>query len=655
MRPHFVRAAVAALSASALALPFLGGTAQAMPASGIAAVPGSAPAWTHAARIIGAPAPAARFPFEVALRLRNEAGAEKLARAVGSPASPSYGKYLTPRQFNARFAPTAAQIARVESFLRGQRIKVTGVAPGNRWVAASATAAQVQRAFRTTLKMYSYRGHRLRAATKSLSVPSSLRGLIAGFPGVSQAIVRPATPKALRRPAGQPDASLPPPASCSVYWAQHHQVGPAAYGRTSFPTPNCGYSPRQLRVAYGMQQNVQAGNDGHHVTVAIIDAYDSPTMLADANAYSDLQGEPRFKAGQFIDDSVNPATFNDQGLCGGEAGWNEEQTLDVEAVHGLAPGATVAYVGAQNCDTGIDDALNFVVQHHTASIVSNSYGFFGETGLDGEVGLEHSIFLQGAAEGIGFYFSSGDDGDNVPVGDPIAEPDYPASDSLATGVGGTSLGINSNGSYRFETAWGNLADPVNFAPTPAVYSLPLPGEFDGGAGGGTSRLFTQPSYQAGTVPNSLSQLNGPTKMRVVPDVGAVADPETGYLICEDAPGNGGTCSAGAGDLIQIGGTSLACPVFAAIQSLAEQGRFRPIGFANPVLYAMQAWAFHDVQSSNAPIQPLAIMTDSGRTLITMDRDSSLADTRGYDDTTGRGTPNGITFLLDEKRVLQGGH
>ncbi len=136
-------------------------------------------------------------------------------------------------------------------------------------------------------------------------------------------------------------------------------------------------------------------------------------------------------------------------------------------------------------------------------------------------------------------------------------------------------------------------------------------------------------------------------MRVVPDVAAVADPETGYLICEHSPAAGGTCSAAAGDLIQIGGTSLACPVFAAIQALASQGRRFPIGFADPLIYRLSSSAFHDVNASNAPNNPLLMMTDSGRTLITMDSDSSLTATKGYDDTTGRGTPNGLVFLLEE--------
>ncbi|HEY7147530.1 MAG TPA: S53 family peptidase [Streptosporangiaceae bacterium] len=600
----------------------------------------------------GAPASSARISFNVALPLRDQAQAMTLLRAVSSPHSARYGKFLTARQFNARFAPTAGQIAQVSSFLRGQGIQVTGVSQGNRWVGASGTVAQVQRAFGTTLKTYLFHGRHLRAATRSLSVPAALKPLVAGVSGVSQTIVTPAsvTPASpVSDATGKPAASQPPPASCSVFWDQHEQTGPADAGRTSFPTPNCGYSPAQLRTAYGVAGSVKAGDTGRGVTVAIVDAYDSPTILADANAYATLQGEPQFKPGQFIDDSAS--TFDMQDVCNPPS-WNIEQTLDVEAVHGMAPGATVAYVGASDCDAGIDTALNSIVQNHTASIVSDSFGEFGEQGLGDETTIEHSIFLQGALEGIGFYFSTGDSGDNVAAGDNEPEANYPATDTLVTAVGGTSLGLNSNNSYRFEVAWGNDIDPVNFATTPASYVLPPPGVFNSGAGGGTSRLFAQPFYQAGTVPAGLSEQFSAAPMRVVPDVGAVADPETGYLICIDAPDSGGSCSAAAGDTLTIGGTSLACPVFAGLQALASQGRFVPIGFADPLLYLLTSSAFHDVKSANAPSSPLLMITDSGRTLITMDSDSSLTDTKGYDDTTGRGTPNGLVFLLEET-LLQG--
>ena len=244
------------------------------------------------------------------------------------------------------------------------------------------------------------------------------------------------------------------------------------------------------------------------------------------------------------------------------------------------------------------------------------------------------MFLQAAAEGMGFYFSTGDDGDNTIDGIPHPEPDFPATDPWVTAVGGTSLAVTSSDGYNFETSWGDDFDSVNFATDPATLTSPLPGSFLFGGGGGVSALFKEPGYQKLDVPKSLATLNGTTPMRVVPDIAADADPETGFAIEFD------------GTPVTIGGTSLACPLIAGIQALASQGRRHPLGFANPSLYALGLvkGVFHDVQPSASPI---AMMTQSGRTLLTMGLDSSLTSTKGYDDSTGLGTPNGGAYLLGE--------
>ena len=208
------------------------------------------------------------------------------------------------------------------------------------------------------------------------------------------------------------------------------------------------------------------------MNVAIIDAYASPTMLADANAYARNFGEPKFKPGQYTETTFTP--FNLQDECAGESGWNGEETLDVEAVHGMAPGANIHYIGAQNCDDGIDAALNYVVQNHTADIVSNSYGNTGEQVPADEVALEHNIFVQAAAEGIGMYFSSGDSGDEV-VNGLTPQPDYSASDPDVTAVGGTSLLLDKNNKRIAETGWETSLDFVDYSGTKAVYSDALPG------------------------------------------------------------------------------------------------------------------------------------------------------------------------------------
>ncbi len=632
---RLARRALIVVGAAALTVPFAASSAFSAPTRG--SISGSVPGWTRAAHATGSTSSSKRVSFNVVLKLRDQAGAEALAARVSDPNSKSYGHYLTASQFNAKFAPTAAQVKKVSAYLRGQGIKVSGVAEGNRWVEASGTVAQINRAFSTTLKNYNYKGKQMFGPSKALSLPSSVSGVVGAVVGISsEGQLR--RPTSLRAGNGgsvvndaAPSASATP-APCSHYWGENTQTLPEAYGQTVFPTPGCGYAAKDLRNAYGMQSAVAHGNDGRGVTVAIIDAYASPTIVADTNELSAENGEPAFKRGQYTETVFGPFTLQDE--CGGEAGWNTEESIDVQSLHGVAPGANIHYIGAANCDTGIDDAANYVIQNHVADIVSNSYGYIGEGGLGDEVNVEHSLFLQAVAEGIGFYYSSGDYGDNTAIGDPIPEPDFPASDPLVTAVGGTTLALKANGKRDFETTWGNYYDRVDYTQDPPAYSLPLPGQFLSGSGGGVSNLFQEPAYQKLAVPGKLARLNGGKPMRVVPDVAALGDPETGFIIDY------------AGAHYQYGGTSLACPIFAGIQALASQGRRVPIGFANPLLYSAThlLGGFHDIKDPSF----LGMGSTSGNYFFKAADDTSLKSVKGYDDGTGLGTPNGLLFLLSEK-------
>lgn len=626
--------------AGALALPFLGAAASASAAEPVV-VPGAQPVWATPAAAVGAPSATSRVSFSLSIPLRDAAGADAFTAAVSTPGSASFHKYLTPAQYNARFGPSSTAARKVSSYLKGQGFAVTSVADGNAWVTASGTVAQVQKAFGTQLKTYRYKGKTLRAPATAVHVPASIRGSVTGITGLDQgaSLRHPFShriiPGGAHASAAGPKAAAPTPSQCSTYWAQHSQTVPPAYGgQDSYPTYICGYVPDQLQSAYGVKRAAAHGRTGHGVTVAIIDAYASPTMRSDANTYSRLTGGPTFTKGQFTQTVFKP--FRNQTACGGEAGWNGEETLDVESVHGVASGAKIHYVGAYDCDQGIDVALNYTVQHHVADMVSNSYGNLGEDIPASEIAKEHRIFNQAVAEGIGMYFSSGDSGDEV-ANTGSSQPDYPAVDPKVTAVGGTSLAVGADGSRLFETGWGSDVDFVNADYT--GYDQPLPGFFYAGAGGGTSSIFTQPAYQKGVVPASLSKAYGNRAMRVIPDVAAVADPFTGFLIGETVNGTY-TLSA-------IGGTSLACPTFVGVQAISSQGLASSIGFANPALYNLRSKAFHDVAPTRTPV---AVANPSGSYLVTFDRDSTLATAHGYDNVTGLGTPNGDSFIYAEGHV-----
>src|SRR6185437_12164461 len=124
------------------------------------------------------------------------------------------------------------------------------------------------------------------------------------------------------------------------------------------------------------------------------------------------------------------------------------------------------------------------------------------------------------------------------------------------------------------------------------------GGFRFGAGGGTSAVFAQPDYQRGIVPASLAR-----GFRVSPDVAAIADPYTGFLIGYSPIVDDSTLETGPFGNATFGGTSLATPVVAAQIAIVQQATHTAIGFANPTLYGLDRIlpsAFRDVVPQTPP-------------------------------------------------------
>lgn len=611
---------------------------------------GSVPKWATAANDQGAVPSAETVEGELYLPLRNQAAAEALARAVSTPGI-GYRLGLTPAQWIARFAPTQADSNALVLALKKAGFSISAVPASRQYVVFRGTAAQIAALFGTSLHNYAHAGTTLAAPSTVPSLPTSLGVKVSGLSlDQSRSLTRPdsikqgdipgdAGAQTFGRSAAAP-SGIPTP--CSAYIGQNVVTFPAAYGTTQFSTYNCGYTPAQLRSAYGISA-LPKSNNGAGQTVAIIDAYASPTIVQDVNTYSAALGEPVLARGQYTQIVPAPSQFVDQEACQEPSGWQGEQTLDVEAVHALAPAANILYVGGFNCIGGLDIAMSKILDGKLANIVSNSYGNVGEDVPADVIAGENNLYIQAAGEGIGLYFSSGDNGDEVAaLGDP--EPDFAASSPWVTSVGGTSLGIDAKGRISFETGWGDTLDKVVADPTTGAlgYAAPLPGAlFGGGAGGGRSTLFAQPWYQRGIVPASLAQ-----GMRVSPDIAALADPYTGFLIGIRPIVDDGTLETGDFENDTYGGTSLASPLVAAQIALVQQATHSTIGFANPTLYGIDRVlpsAFRDVVHANPPIALAYTGAVSGNSyLITLDRDTSLTTARGYDNVTGLG---GVSFTL----------
>jgi kumamolisin len=174
------------------------------------------------------------------------------------------------------------------------------------------------------------------------------------------------------------------------------------------------------------------------------------------------------------------------------------------------------------------------------------------------------------AAGMVVLAASGDN-DSSDGGPNPANVDLPASAPHVIGCGGT------NKTATTETVWNN--DPGNPS-----------GQ---GTGGGFSTLFPLPDWQIGAP-------NGPGRM--VPDVAADADPNTGYnIVLHGAP-------------MAIGGTSAVAPLYAGL--IAAFGT--KLGWITPQLYQNQV-CFNDITQG-----------DNGK---------YRAD-RGPDPCTGLGSPIG---------------
>jgi subtilase family serine protease len=603
---------------------------------------GSRPSWALKATDLGALPSSQRVDFQVVLAVRNAAAAEQEVAAVSTPGSSTFRQFLSDAQFDARFAPASSTEGAVAAWLRSAGLTVVSVASSRMYVEVQGTVAQADRLLGTSLHNYRYQGQTLSAPAANYVVPAQLRTAVAGIVGLdgSHATTAGTLP-------GPPPGARYGVQPCSAYYGQKVATAvPSAYGQ-QWPYTICGYSAAQYQDAFGLADSISNGNDGRGVTVAITDAYAAPTILADANTWSKRNGLPSLN-GHFSQITPKANGYNEQSACGPQ-GWYGEETLDVEAVHGMAPGANILYAGGKNCVGGLDDAFANIIDHHLASIVTNSWTWgTGEGSEDtipaGVLQFFHQYLLEADLTGISVLFSSGDDGDDTDtVGS--RQVNFPASDPLATGVGGTSTEIGAQGHIVFQTGWSNSYSTL----TSGAWSPAPPGDYNSGSGGGTSQLFRQPFYQKGRVPASISEYFGSKPMRAVPDISMPGDPNTGLLVGETQVFPSGTYF----DEYRIGGTSLSSPLLAGVLADAVQYAGHAIGFINPLVYADEYTpAITDVRPQSGP--EATVRTDYANflnahagyltRLQTLGVPTTIWTRRGYDDVTGVGTPNGVDFL-----------
>ncbi|WP_372667982.1 S53 family peptidase [Amycolatopsis kentuckyensis] len=565
--------------------------------------------------------------IQVALALRDQAGAEHLAAQLATPGSAEHGKFLSSKEFLDRFAPTRDAVDQVSQWLAKQGLHVTGVSANRHFVDAEAPVAALETAFGTRIAAFRARvdgvSRTLTAPASPVTVPTSLRASITAVLGLddSAALLKPQHTRPNAATAEQ---------HCARWWGEQNntdvpQKYPAGFQSNSL----CGYTGTQVRAMYKLDNR----NTGAGTTIGVVGAYNSDTVVADTNQAAAQLGVPPLADGQYS--AVVPqGGFTDASECGAD-GWNAEQTLDVQASHTIAPSAKIRYYAGKTCKgTGIYDAFNQAVTDNAVDVISNSYG-----NADGEASLPqaardqfNSMALQAAIQGQTITVSTGDAGNNSgAVGHATAS--FPSSSPWVVAVGGTSVGLDQNGQPKVLTGWensGNTQSGNSWAP-----QRDADGPFASGAGGGTSALYDAPDWQAGVV-------SGASGKRAVPDIAALADSYTGMLVGQTIKGQFGIGS--------YGGTSLASPLIAGLVADAQQARSgnARAGLLTPVLYSLKgSAAIADVTPQKAGVWTpmmhafggVAVPGGQASYLIDFDaRPQNLQSGPGWDNVTGLGTP-----------------
>jgi subtilase family serine protease len=391
------------------------------------------------------------------------------------------------------------------------------------------------------------------------------------------------------------------------------------------------YEPAQLQQAYNLSPLYARGVNGKGATIVIVDSFGSPTIRNDLGVFDQqfgLPAPPSFKI-------IRPAGPIPRYRSSSEMiSWAGETSLDVEYAHAIAPGASIVLVETPIAESEgvvgfpqIVKAEEYAIDHHLGGVISQSFGATENTfpsrallralrGAYTDAERNHVTVL--AASGDNGATDVGPDGQTFYT---FRVTDWPASDPLVTGVGGTQLHLDANGSRMSpDTVWNDTYS------TPAqqfVFGDSGPSPLAGG--GGKSVFFARPAYQ-----NPVQKVVGRT--RGVPDISMSAACNGSVDVYQSFGGQPAgwypTC-----------GTSEATPLFAGIVALADQVAHHPLGLINPALYAMAAQH-----------QPGLVDVTRGGNTVSFTQGGRSHTVRGftagpgYDLASGVGTVNAAAFV-----------
>ncbi len=543
-------------------------------------------------------------------------GEKKLLSSLSRSAGTAYHHWLSAADFQARFAPTAGEIATVQNFLTGAGLRVLPTSSSN-LLLASGTVSQVEHTFSTSSGI---------GGLNTPEVPAAFAPLVTGVFGLAN------QPLAHTNDLVSPSDSKP--------GAVHAIYGGGVHGS--------GLTPSQVAHIYNAAPLYRQGNRGQGTTLGLFEL--SGYKGSDIAAYEDTYHLPHVPL-------VNIPVLGGPSDHSGAA----EVELDIDLQIAMAPGARrlLVYNAPNRKDLDYIMTYDRIAEDNLADAISTSWGNCEYLWSTAYLQAENQIFLRMALQGQSMFAASGDGGaydcahQNLPLLPPTGQElqvDDPGEQPYVTAAGGTSFQgagdtpLYDPGKNQYPAYPGRLNEkPWSSACFVAWCNL-------GASGGGVSRLWGEPDYALNQASGkyypgvvgwysrsgSYCQQRPGVLCREIPDVSLNADPRTGYSIyCTDTADS--SCSSSKTGWLKLGGTSATSPLWAGIAALAiHQNGNQRLGLLNYQLYPLDSsdnsrHQFHDIISNlrtGLPFQNALGHPVTG-----------YAATRHYDLSTGIGTPD----------------
>jgi kumamolisin len=476
------------------------------------------------------------------------------------------GDIISSKEYVEKYSAPQKGYDDLVKWLKDNHFEVTQTSPDRTSVYAHGTIGDIEKALDVSIVKVTTKGITYNAAKNAPSLPSEIGAAVHGIIGLQP--FRKANKHAIRLRSLQNHSGA----------ARTLHVGEPAATPAIAAAKVPPFMVKHILAAYNADDIGVTGSG--QVIAILIDTFPDPEDLKrfwHANGLAvDMSHVTNVKVGDTL-----PAREG-------------EETLDVEWSSGIAPGAQIRVYSCGSLQfTDLDQGLDRILADldglpgmHQLSI---SLGL-GETYmLPAEVSVQSAKFAALVAQGVNVFISSGDAGatpdDTGHSSDGPVQVEYESSDPNAVGVGGTSLFLKPDNSVASEIGWTS-------------------------GGGGKSRLFSRPAWQTG--PGIVAGAE-----RLVPDVSAVADPNTGgYVFYQGQPQ-------------EYGGTSWSAPTWAGLCALINEARAKAhkpsLPKLHPVIYPLGSTCFRDIIAGNNGVYDAGV---------------------GYDLVTGLGVPN-VKALIAE--------